>query len=109
MSENQKFDTDVILALVQFAGKLRESFIAKFEKTREARNALPVMQPITLREMRRCAYLLSRMPSEQRAQTNPEKVAKDLIGRFFLTHIDKKDDRNNIAQSMATWTSQKRV
>lgn len=105
----QRFDLDVTLALIQFADKLRADFIKIFEKTREARTALPVTQPITGRELRRAAYALSTMTPEEKATANPEVVARALLERFFLTHIDKKDDQDKIRTAMATWTSKKRV
>jgi len=105
----QKFDIDTTLALVQFASNLRGDFIKVFEKTREARNALPVSQPITGRELRRCAYAISKMTPAEKATANPEAVARDLLNTYFLTHIDKQDDRNKIRTAMNTWTSRKRV
>ncbi|MBI4434568.1 AAA family ATPase [Candidatus Uhrbacteria bacterium] len=105
----QRFDLDVILALIQFTDKLRADFIKIFEKTREARMALPVTQPMTGRELRRAAYALSTMTPEEKATANPEVVARALLERFFLTHIDKKDDQDKIRTAMATWTSKKRV
>lgn len=105
----QKFDIDTSLALVQFANKLRENFIKIFEKSREAKNAFPVSQPITGRELRRCAYALSKMTPEEKATANPESVARDLLDKYFLTHIDKKEDQDRIRTAMNTWTSKKRV
>lgn len=106
----QGFDLEVILAMVQFANKLREGFILKFEKARasETRGKLLVDQPITGREMRRCAYFLSKMSAEEKTTANPEAVTRSLIERFFLSHIDKKDEREEIKTAMATWTSSKR-
>ncbi|MDP3763392.1 MAG: AAA family ATPase [bacterium] len=105
----QKFDIDTSLALVQFANILRENFIKIFEKSREARNALPVSQPITGRELRRCAYALSKMTPEEKATANPEVVARNLLDKYFLTHIDKKEEQDKIRTAMNTWTSKKRV
>ena len=105
----QKFDIDASLALVQFANNLRENFIKIFEKSREARNALPVSQPITGRELRRAAYALSKMTPEEKVTANPEGVARDLLNKYFLTHIDKKEDQDKIRTAMSTWTSKKRV
>jgi len=105
----QKFDIDTSLALVQFTNNLRENFIKIFEKTRESRNALPVTQPITGRELRRCAYWLSKMTPEEKATANPEVVARDLLNKYFLTHIDKREDQDKIRTAMDTWTSKKRV
>ena len=105
----QKFDIDTSLALVQFANNLRENFIKIFEKSREARTALPVTQPITGRELRRAAYALSKMTPEEKATANPEGVARDLLDKYFLTHIDKKEDQDRIRTAMNTWTSKKRV
>ncbi len=106
---SQKFDVDTALALVQFANNLRENFIKIFEKSRDARNALPVTQPITGRELRRCAYALSKMTPAEKATANPEVVARSLLDTYFLTHIDKKEDQDKIRTAMNTWTSKKRV
>jgi len=105
----QKFDIDTSLALVQFANNLRENFIKIFEKSREARNALPVSQPITGRELRRCAYALSKMTPAEKVTANPEVIARSLLEKYFLTHIDKKEDQDKIRTAMNTWTSKKRV
>jgi hypothetical protein len=105
----QKFDLETILALVQFSNNLRTEFIKKFEKGPDAREALPVTQPVTGREMRRCAYMLSQVPESKKVKSNPEKMARELLVRFFLTHIDRQQDRNKIEQAMARWTSSKRV
>lgn len=105
----QKFDVDTTLALVQFSNNLRDNFIKIFEKSRDARNALPVSQPITGRELRRAAYALSKMTPEEKATANPEAVARNLLEKYFLTHIDKKEDQDKIRTAMNTWTSKKRV
>ncbi len=105
----QKFDLDTILALVQFSNKLRKNFVTIFERSREASKALPVTQPITGRELRRCAYVLSKMPPEQKIAANPEAIARELLERFFLTHIDAQEDREKIRTTMATWPSKKRI
>jgi hypothetical protein len=105
----QKFDMDVSLALVQFANRLREDFIKIFEKSRDARSALPVNQPITGRELRRAAYALNKISQEEKATANPENVARDLLAKYFLTHIDKKEDQDKIRTAMNTWTSKKRI
>ena len=109
LSAAQKFDIEAILALCQFSNKLRESFIKKFEKTRDAKDALPVMQPITLREMRRCAWRLGKMSDEDRLKTNPEAAARQLIQEYFVSHIDKLTDRNAIEAAMTAWGSRKRI
>lgn len=105
----QKFDIDTSLAIIQFSNKLRSDFVKIFEKSREAKNALPVSQPITGRELRRMAYSLSKMTPEQKAKSNPEVVARNLLNEFFLTHIDNKEEQDKIRTTMNTWTSKKRV
>lgn len=80
-----------------------------FEHSRDARTALPVSQPITGRELRRCAYALSKMTPEEKATANPEVVARALLDTYFLTHIDKKEDQDKIRLALGTWTSKKRV
>ena len=109
LTETQKFDVDATLALVQFANNLRNEFIKIFEKSRDARNALPVSQPITGRELRRCAYALSKINKEEKVTANPEVIVRGLLDKYFLTHIDKKEDQDKIRTTMNTWTSKKRV
>ena len=108
-NSTQKFDIDTILTLVQFANKLREDFTKIFEKSREARQALPVTQPLTGRELRRCAYDLSKMTPEEKATANSEEIARGLLKKYFLTHFDKTEDRTKIEAAMKGWTSKKRV
>ncbi|MBI2613642.1 MAG: AAA family ATPase [Candidatus Levybacteria bacterium] len=111
LNQVQRFDVEAILTMVEFAQKLREGFILKFEKARASsipKGTLLVDQPITGREMRRMAYFLSKMSPEEKATANPEAVIRSLIERFFLSHIDKKDERDEIRTAMATWTSSKR-
>jgi len=105
----QEFDIKVILALVQFGNKLREDFIKNFEKTRDARSALPVRQPLTARGLRRCAYALSTIPVAEKVTGNADQVARSLLERFFLSHIYESEDRDKIKTAMNTWRSQKRV
>lgn len=111
LTKVQKFDLEVILTMVEFAQKLREGFILKFEKARASsipRGTLLVDQPITGREMRRMAYTLSKMSPEEKATANPEAITRSLIERFFLSHIDKRDEKDEIRTAMKTWTSSKR-
>jgi predicted phosphohydrolase len=105
----QEFDLNVILALVTFADKFRTDFVLKFEGGRAARNALPVNQPITLREMRRCAYMLSQMSDIAKTQISAAQVAKDLITEFFLSHIDSKEDRGKLEVALKGFTYRKRI
>lgn len=111
LNQVQRFDVEAILTMVEFAQKLRDGFILKFEKARASsipKGTLLVDQPITGREMRRMAYFLSKMSPEEKATANPEAVVRNLIERFFLSHIDKKDEKDEIKTAMATWTSSKR-
>ena len=106
---SQKFDLDVVSALIQFGTRLRENFILTYEKSRDARNAISVKQPFTGRELRRCAYSLNQMSTDEKVKGNPEKTARDLISDFFLSHIDSHEEREAIRKALATWTSSKRV
>lgn len=111
LTKTQQFDVDVILSLVQFGNKLREGFILKFEKagSMATKGKLLIDQPITGREMRRCAYFLSKMPENAKITASPEQTARDLLGKFFLSHIDEKLEREKVETAMKTWTSSKRV
>jgi MoxR-like ATPase len=108
----QKFDIDTILSLVQFADKLRGFFVRRFEKTSSPSGKsteLDVSQPITGRDLRRCAYKLSQMKAGEKATANPESVAREFINELFVSHIDKTVERDKINTAMSTWTSQKRM
>ena len=105
----QEFDLQTIKALVQFGNLLRVDFMKNFEDSRESRNALPVKQPITAREFQRCAYALGKISVEDKATADPDVVAKDLLERFFLSHIYSESDRSKIRQTMASWSSKNRV
>ena len=108
-SKTQEFDMNVILAIVQFANKLRENFVAfKSRNSQIANKALPVSLPATGRPLRDCAYALSSIPDEQKIAGNPEAVARTLLERWFLSKIDNLEERGKIKTAMATWTSSKR-
>jgi len=111
LSEEQKFDVDTILALVQFAENIRVAFIKIFEKSRESGEVmkkLPATQPFTGREFRRCAYELNRLSSLEKESLDPEKLAKQLIEKYYLSHIDKKESKQLIKTAINSWTSKKR-
>lgn len=96
LSVEQKFDLEVILALVQFGDELRQNFIATFEK-RGGRKSLEVSQPITAREMRRAAWALNQIPAAEKVNlAGAEDLAKQLIEDFFLSHIDDTEQRANL-------------
>jgi hypothetical protein len=105
----QEFDLNVILALVEFGNRMRNNFILNFEKTRESRNALPVKQPLTSRELRRCAYALSQIPETEKVTRDPDSTAREFLEQYFLSNIDSSEDREKIKTAMTTWRSQKRV
>lgn len=117
LTPEQQFDLDVILGLIQFGAKLREGFKVRFEKrsdndSRNIMKNLPVGQPLTLREMRRCAWHLSTQitPDQKRSkELDPEQVAKELIYEFFLPHIANATDREKIETQMSGWTTEKRM
>ncbi len=108
LTQAQRFDLRVVLALVQFSNKLREEFIKEFEGDMD--DHLPVTQPITLREMRNCAGFLSMMSDSEKTGSNWDEVAKDLIKTFFSVHIYSKTDRDQINTTMdAQYTSKTHV
>lgn len=89
---------------------MRENFILNFEKSRAARTALPVNQPLTSRELRRCAYALSQIPDTEKVSMDAaDNTARELLERFFLSNIDSGEDLEKIRTAMRTWRSQKRV
>ncbi len=108
----QTYDLEVILALVQFSGKLRQEFIKSFEKIGTSSNApLPVDLPVTGREMRRAAHALSIVPERDKAlQTvSPEARARTLLDTYFLCHFDKASVKDKIRVAMQQWKSAKRL
>lgn len=109
LSQEQAFDLRVVQALVQFGAKLRENFMIQFNKEKASRTALPVMLPLTLREMRRCANRLAEMSPAEKAKLDAEKVARDLINRYFLANIDNAEDQRKVWTAMQSWTTEKRT
>lgn len=100
LSAEQKFDLEVILALIEFGDELRQNFIATLEK-RGGRKSLEVTQPITAREMRRAAWALNQIPASEKINTSgAEDLAKQFIERFFLSHIDDSEQRANLLRHM---------
>lgn len=109
ISKTQEFDLNVIKGLIQFSNRLRQDFKKNFEKTSDKRDALPVFQPITLREMRRCAYTLSKMPETEKISKDSDDVARELIKNFFLSNIYKTDDRKKIEDALKVMHSKNRL
>ncbi len=109
ITKSQEFDINVVRALVQFADILRKDFKINFDKTAEKRNALPVMQPLTLREMRRCAYLLSKISDEDKLTKDSDDTARGLIKKIFLSNIFKTEDRTKIENALKVMNSKNRV
>ncbi len=110
ISKLQEFDLNVVKALIQFAARLRQDFKKNFEKTSERRgDLLPVFQPITLREMRRCAYALSKIPDAEKISKDSDDTARELIKEFFLSNIYKTDDRKKIEDALKVMNSKNRL
>jgi len=57
---------------------------------------LEVRQPVTSREMRRAAYVLNKMTTAEKSAKNPEDTARDLLERFFLSHLDDAEARTRL-------------
>lgn len=107
MTPERKFDLEVIFALITFANQLREGFINKLSK-KGGRKTFTISQPFTLREMRRCAYILSQMnPAEKQNSDNAEKVAKDLVRKFFSQYIFDEKEAEELENNLTQWTVQK--
>lgn len=107
-TQTQQFDLEVLLALVQFSDKLRQSFISTFEEQARA-GSLQIRQPLTGRELRRCAYDLSHMDPEEKLRSNPEETARRLLEQNFLTALSSETERSKATQAMQGWSSNKRV
>ncbi|MBI4599602.1 AAA family ATPase [Candidatus Uhrbacteria bacterium] len=105
----QKFDILTTLALVQFAQKFRTEFTKIFEKGSDAHKALPATQPLTGRELRRCAYNLSHMPDDEKVLADPDETARKLLAEAYLCHIDNKSDREKLYTALTSWTSARRL
>lgn len=109
-TREQQFDIDCVLAMVQFADKLRQNYKGHFDQTDAARKAkFTVTKPISTRELYRCADALSSMPLQEKSTADPEVVARRLLGAYFVSSIASQADRNDIRSAMETWTSKKRV
>lgn len=87
MTPEQKFDMEVIFSLITFGNKLRSAFV-KFVGKNAGPRDFKISQPFTGREMRRCAYVLSKISASQKNDpTIAENVAKNLIRRFYSQYI----------------------
>ncbi len=112
LTGEQQFDLNVVFALVDFSAKLREHFIATFEnqpKIKSGAARINVTQPISLREMRRCADELSEMSVEEKQQRDADSVAKDLITRFFAPHFDSAKMLQDLRTYLYALNSKKRL
>ena len=108
-TEEQKFDLEVILGLTQFAAQLRQHFMDRTGRDPDKKMAaLPVNYPITARELRLCGNYLSEMTLTQKLDTTAEALARELIDRYFLIHIENVDDRRAAQNAMQNWTFAKR-
>lgn len=108
-TEEQKFDLEVILGLTQFAAQLRQHFMDRTGRDPDKKMAaLPVNYPITARELRLCGNYLSEMTLAQKLDTTAEALARELIDRYFLIHIENVDDRRAAQNAMQNWTFAKR-
>lgn len=109
LTQNQRFDLDAILAVVEFSDKLRQAFLLSSAKSTARRGKLVVSQPIVGTDLGRIAWLLgSRMTPEEKAKADPESVARKLIEKIFVNRIYDAEEREKVINAMATWTSQKR-
>lgn len=111
----QKYDLEVILCLVQWGDKLTKAF-AKQAGGQASANDLPVIIPLTGREMSSMAYWLSNEISDKEkveglipGRETYERAARALIERFFLSKIIDETHKDEIRKKMQGWTSQKRL
>ncbi len=105
----QKVEIETILALVQFGNKLRKDFMLTYDDSRTNKPTVEIHQPLTSRELRRCAYTLNRLPTEVKLRTDPDDMAQEMLRQFFLNNIDDADEVRKIETEMATWSRSLRV
>lgn len=105
ISNEQLFDLKTVQALVQFTDKLRTAFKNKFNPTRAGRNELKVSQPMTGRELAKCAYDLSMMDDDQKAGAGADPVAKakELIEQRLFTKISNAEELENVTNELRSW------
>ncbi len=113
ISREQHFDLQTIQALVQFADQLRTAFKDKFSPSRATqrdRDALKISQPMTGRELAKCAYDLSVMDDTQKIGTgaDPVATAKRLIEQRLLTKVSNAQELEKVTTELRTWTVQPR-
>ena len=106
LTKEQEEDLETVVALVQFANNLRQNFALVFSKDPDAYKALPVSIPISGRELRWCAYRLSKMTAEEK--TNPDQVARKLLAEYFVDKISDANDRQKVLDAMEGWSLVKR-
>lgn len=106
ITPEKQFDLRTIFVLVDAANRLRKKYL---EQKAGAFGAGPsdysVSNPITSRELRRCAKRLSAMTGEEKAQkTGGEvEVAIELLTKEFLPVVQPAEDREKLLQAMKTW------
>lgn len=108
LTPERKFDLEVIFALLTFGDQIRDGFISFIGK--KEKRAFKVSQPFSLREMRRCAYLLSNMSqAEKQNLDSAEGVAKDLIRKVYSAYLFNEKEAEELENKLSQWTAQKTI
>lgn len=109
LTPERKFDIEVTFGLLTFGNKIREAFIKKMNKSAEIGvDEFTIGQPFTMRELRRCAYVLSHMDaSEKQDISKAEETAKNLIRRFYSSYIFDEEESKKLEMQIANWTTVK--
>ncbi len=100
----QQFDLTTMSALIQYGNELRRNFILNFEQSKASRNAWPVSQPFTGRELRRMAYDLGELPATEKIDVSKgEVMARKLLETYYLPYLEKSEDRDKVRTELANF------
>ncbi|MFA6550822.1 MAG: hypothetical protein WCT36_05750, partial [Candidatus Gracilibacteria bacterium] len=112
LTPTRKFDMEVIFALLTFGNKIREAFVKNVDQSPEEANDFMISQPFTMREMRRCIWLLNRMNPVKKgdindAENGAEITAKNFIRRIYGSYIFDGAESKKLEEEMAQWHTEK--
>jgi hypothetical protein len=110
LTPEQRYDMEVIMALVQLSGKLREHFVNQFSKeTQIKKGALPLTHPITMRQLGVCAWALSRIPYDLKMKVPFDQTARALIEEYYLSSLFNEHDRAKVVNELKRMPTSKRI
>ncbi|KKQ71793.1 MAG: hypothetical protein US92_C0003G0028 [Candidatus Peregrinibacteria bacterium GW2011_GWA2_38_36] len=108
LTPTRKFDIEVIFALLTFGNEIREAFIKGIDGSNTGPDDFTISQPFTMREMRRCAWLLNNMsPSEKEDIGKAEETARKFIRRVYSSYIFNGEEARSLEEKLTGWSTKK--